>query len=93
MDRYSPMFRQGLIFRIWLLSKVHAKRLERDLPALLSRKGRALGGGWFSIDQNTDMAELQIEIKDLAARLGLATFSDDQVLKLTGEAAARGTTN
>jgi hypothetical protein len=83
MDRYNPTQPQGLLFRIWLGSKAEAKRLECELPGLLSSKGRARRAGWLGPD--ADLTLLQLEIEELAARLGLKIFGDDELLAIVRE--------
>ena len=94
IDRYSPTFSQSRLVRLWLNNKFDAKRLLRELPALLTEKGGALRVTWFNIRKsNGDMELLQMEIAEIAEKLGLETMTDSEVLEILRAHAVRSATH
>ncbi len=89
LDRASATYPQGMLFRIWLASKADAKRLENELPALLSQNGSATRSAWFDIGRDADFDALHCAILDLAKDMGLQTYSDSQVLQIARGFAAQ----
>lgn len=81
IDRASPIFAQGLLFRLWLETKADAKRLLVELPAFFASRATKLRGDWYGLPPGFDTDVLMIELLDFAASRGLRAFDDEVVVK------------
>ena len=88
-DKTSPTCAQAMLFRLWLESKVDAKRLLVELPAFFSTRAEKMRGAWYGLDVGTDLLALQVEIIDFCEALGMSVFDDEDALKLLMEPTER----
>ena len=88
-DKTSPTCAQAMLFRIWLESKVDAKRLLVELPAFFSTRAEKMRGAWYGLDVGTDLLELQIKMLEFATTRGLQAFDDEDALRLLREPTER----
>ena len=77
----SPLWWQGVLFRVWTPSREHAKQLGAAVLELVAERVEQLRGAWVDLGPETDLALFEVEVYALAERLKIPARDDDALNK------------
>jgi hypothetical protein len=77
----SPIYWQGLLFRVWCSSVTSAQVLESLVRAELEDRYDGLRKAWVDFGPNLDVQELERAIRLVAADHGIQTWNDAELVK------------
>jgi len=89
LERGAPLWWQGVLFRVWTPSEVHAKRLALEVPEFIAARVEQLRGAWLDLGVETDLELFEVEVHHLAQRLKIRTWDDDALSRALDERVRR----
>jgi len=91
----GPFCFVGAQFRVWCLDEVRRNRLADAVVDMIAARCEADGGvselhnGFQDLGPSLDLAVFEVEIHDMAARMGISVLGDDDLVMFLARVASR----
>lgn len=80
MDRFSPLKRRGVIFRLWTPDRTDAKQLLAAIEGLIRDRVDQLRGKWLDFGPDCDLELFAEECREVGRRIGVTTWDDAELV-------------